>query len=529
MSNDFSEYKDLFVQTSRQNLQLLNDSMLVLEKNAADPNAIADIFRAAHSLKGECAAMEYKQTAYLCHAIEDSFSEIKNGQAQVTPELADLLFRCFDAIQASINNVEQHGIESDDLAPVIDEIKRLTGVQTVGIGKTAQPQPVTPATESTLESTSVKASAVTERSNPKIKTIPVRVDQLDAMMDLVEELVVDRLVLKRLVHKLDSKELREYYERAGRTSDTLQFQVMKIRAVPIKLVFDHFPRTVRDLARTVNKKIELIIEGQDLELDRMIVERLDEPLTHLIRNAADHGLGGSGTIRLSARREQDYAVVEVTDDGGGIDWQALAAKAGVATTDPEKLTELLFSGVSTAEQVTEISGRGVGLGSVKKGVEDFGGWIAVISEAGKGTTFRIGLPLTLSVIQALVVKVGGQHYGIPATVIDRSVKIPASQYKTIAGQQVFVLDGIDIPLMVLSQKFGLPESTVPVNPSRRDLAVIVNVGKERIALVVDAIVEASQVIVKPVPDVLKSNRIFGGTTILGNGKSALLLNPQGLL
>ncbi len=517
--NEFSEYKDLFVQTSRENLQLLNDSLLTLEKNAADANAIADTFRAAHSLKGESAAMEYKQTAYLCHTIEDAFAEIKKGRAEVTPELADLLFRCFDAIGASIDSVEQRGVESDTLASITDEIKSLTGVKTEGIGKTL-PDPQ--ATDPTVQ----PALAAPER--PKIKTVPVRVDQLDAMMDLVEELVIDRLVLKRIARKLDNRELLDYYEKAGRTSDSLQFQVMKIRAVPIKLVFDHFPRTVRDLARTVDKQIELIIEGQDLELDRTIVERLDEPLTHLIRNAADHGLGASGTIRLSAKREQDYAIVEVADNGSGINWEALAAKAGVTTTDPEELTKLLFSGLSTAEKVTEISGRGVGLGSVKKDVEDFGGWVAVISETGKGTTFRIGLPLTLSVIQALIVMVDGQHYGIPAAAVDRSVRIASSQCIKIAGQEVFVLDGIEIPLLWLRKRFGV-EAASPASPPKQYLAVIVTVGQERVALIVDAVVGAHQIIVKPVPAVLKTNRAFSGATILGNGKSALLLNLQGLV
>jgi two-component system chemotaxis sensor kinase CheA len=207
----------------------------------------------------------------------------------------------------------------------------------------------------------------------------------------------------------------------------------------------------------------------------------------------------------------------------------LAAKAGTTTTDPEKLKELLFSGISTAENVTEISGRGVGLGAVKKDVEAVGGAVAVISEPGQGTTFQITLPLSLSVIQALVVRVDGQHYGIPASVVDRSIKIPVSQYKKIAGQEVFVLDGAEIPLLALRQKFGLQDENVPYAPAIDNLAVIVTAGEERIGLVVDAIIEASQVIVKPVPAILKNNRAFGGTTILGNGKSALLINPQGLL
>ena len=378
MGMDLSEYKDLFLEASRENLRLLNDSLLVLEKNSTDATAIADIFRAAHSLKGESAAMEYNQTAYLCHVVEDAFAAIRDGHAQATPELADMLFRCFDAIGASLNNIEQHDAETENLPAISEELKKLTGVQTEGVGKTApKDQPATPPAVTTPTATSEPIP--TEKL--KIKTLPVRVDQLDAMMSLIEELVVDRLVLKQLVHELNNKQLRAYYEKAGRTSDSLQFQVMKIRAVPIKMVFDHFPRTVRDLARTLNKQIELVVEGQDLELDRTIVERLDEPLTHLIRNAADHGLGATGgTITLKAQREQDYAVIEVTDNGDGVNWKALAAKAGIPTTDPEKLKELLFSGISTAEKVTEISGRGVGLGAVKKDVQDFCAVVGILNK-----------------------------------------------------------------------------------------------------------------------------------------------------
>jgi two-component system chemotaxis sensor kinase CheA len=248
--------------------------------------------------------------------IEDAYAEIKEGKAKVTPELADMLFRCFDALGASFNTIEKDDAEAATLTGIAQELKNLTGVQTSGVGKTVRdsqqpnaPDAATPALAPATQADNTEEAALIAEQL-KINTLPVHVDDLDTMMSLIEELVVDRLVLKDLVQELDSKKLRNYYEKAGRTSDALQFQVMKIRAVPVKLVFDHFPRTVRDLARTLNKHIELVVEGQDLALDRTIVERLDEPLTHLIRNAADHGLGADGgTIRLSARREQDYALI----------------------------------------------------------------------------------------------------------------------------------------------------------------------------------------------------------------------------
>jgi len=549
MDSGLSEYKDLFVETGKEYLKSLNDALLVLEKDPADKDAIGTIFRNAHSLKGQSAAMGYEKTGFLCHAVEDVFFEIKEGHMKTTPELADLLFTAFDELDKSVAHIDETG-EEIDLSAQAEALKKLTGVKTTGADKSVrEPEaaPVAaepaagPAAESAAEEpVATKEPAVEEPTPPaaeaaptnqpaiKIKTIPVKTEQLDEMLSLLEELMVYRLVLKQLVHESGNIKLENYMDQTKKIISALQFQIMSVRAVPVKMVFDHFPRAVRDLAREENKEIELVVEGEDLELDRTIVERLDEPLTHLIRNAASHGIDKSGVIRLSARREKDYAVVEVADNGLGVDWEAVAKKAKVETRDPAELKKLLFSGISTSQTVTQVSGRGVGLEVVKKTIEEFGGSIDVSSETGHGTTFIVRLPLTLAVMKALLVRVSQERYAITTSSVDRTVKVPIEHIQKSGGQEVFILEQAEIPLIRLVQK--LHPSDVPDETQTQDiLVVIVTIGDERVGLVVDDIIEASEIIIKPVPAILRGNAAFAGATILGDGQSALILNPQGLL
>ncbi len=552
MDSGLAQYKDLFVQTGKEYLGALGDALLKLEKAPDDKAVIGEIFRNAHSLKGQSAAMGFEKTGYLCHAVEDVFFEIKEGRMKATPELADLLFTAFDQLGDSIAHIEADGAEID-LSSQAEALKQLTGITTKGSGKSdraagkppaskpavkpaatpaatpaAKPAPSKPATpEPPAVATPGKPDAAAPAA-PKIKTIPVKAEQLDQMMNLLEELIIHRLALRRLLREFDDPELIEHQDQIDKATSALQYQIMSIRAVPVKMVFDHFPRAVRDLAREEGKQIELIIQGDDLELDRTIVERLDEPLTHIIRNAASHGIDKIGTLWLVARREKDYAVVEVSDNGLGVDWAAVAKKTGVSPTDRSALKKALFSGISTAKAVTQVSGRGVGLEVVKKTIEEFGGTIDVASETGHGTKFTIRLPLTLAIAKALLVRVQNERYAIPAASIDRSLKLAAAQVKRTAGQEAFQLEQTEIPLLRLSQAFQLDPQTVDSAPTDL-LVVVITTGEDRVGLVVDEILEVSEMIIKPVPALLKGNKAFAGATILSDGQSALILNPGGLL
>jgi two-component system chemotaxis sensor kinase CheA len=537
--DDLSQYQELYLQTGKEYVQSLNASLLLLEKNSADKAAIEEVFRSAHSLKSQSAAMGYQSTGYLCHVIEDVFYEVKNDRLKMSPELADHLFKALDGLSVSLARIEKENQEAD-LSGLAEALKRFAGVATAGAGKTehntdqtATSSPPAAIVESPAKppvAAPVTALSPNEAPKAAIATIAVKVEVLDQMMNLLESLLVEQLKLKRLS---DQADLKDYINASEKILASLQYQIMKARAVPVSVVFDHFPRAVRDLARAENKQIELVITGGDLELDRTIVDRLDEPLIHLLRNAVSHGIKDKGTITLAASRQKDYAQISVADNGRGIDWPKVAEKAGLppGETDPHALKEALFSGISTSSAVTQISGRGVGLTVIKKMVDNFGGSIDVMSQPGQGTTLIIKLPLTLAIAKALIVTVNHKYFAIPTLVIDRLVTLPAASVKKIADQEAFVLGETEIPLVRLGARLApLAAKPLAITNDTKDLIVVV-VGDsgEKVGLVVDDVRDTTDIVIKPVPESLKSVPGFSGVTILGNGQTALILNPQELI
>jgi two-component system chemotaxis sensor kinase CheA len=462
-SDEVAQYKDLFVTTAKKYLETLNTELLKLEKEPTSKEAINEIFRAAHSLKGQSAAMGFKETGYLCHVVEDVFYEIKENGKKVDPNLADLLFASLDALTASVHKIEAEGVEQGN-ETLIEELKKAAGVATIGAGKTehlqtSEEQATTPLAEAATPAPKVEIKKNTTAEPPKpeyketepiklsIKTIPVKVEQLDNIVGSLEELMVDRLTMQTLLKDLDDPLLSQAQDKLDKIIEVIRFQIMKIRTVPLSMVFDHFPRTVRDIGRMLNKEIELKIEGGDLELDRTIVERLDEPLTHLVRNAADHGIGSKGIITISARADRDFAVVEVKDNGEGINWEAVAKKSGVASNDQIGLRKALFSGISTASEVSMISGRGVGLEVVKRTIEEFGGSIDIVTAKGQGTTFILKLPLMVSVVRTLIVHIGSQDYALVAAGVEISLRMSDIEIINSAGQEAFRYKDQEIPVV----------------------------------------------------------------------------------
>lgn len=520
--NDLSQYQDLYIQTGKEYIQNLNASLLKLEKDNTDKPAIEEVFRSAHSLKSQSAAMGYQSTGYLCHVIEDVFYEIKNGRLLLSPELADYLFKALDGLDGSLRRIEKENKEAD-LANLANALKQFTGVSSAGVDKT----------DHSGQSAASVAPLPDPLSKAAIATIAVKVEVLDEIMNLIENLLIEQLKLKRIsLQTSEHADLNDCTNASEKILASLQYQIMKARAVPVSLVFNHFPRAVRDLARAENKQIELVIIGGDLELDRTIVERLDEPLTHLLRNAVSHGIKNKGIITLSATRQKDYAQITVADDGQGINWQQVAKKAGLPEGEANQhaLKEALFSGISTSQTVTQISGRGVGLTVIKKMVDNFGGSIDIMSEPGRGTTFTIKLPLTLAIAKALIILVGEKYFAIPVLAIDRLVSVPAASVKKIADQEAFVLGDTEIPLIRLAAKL-LPLGNRPVEttPSSTLMVVVVGGTSEKVGLVVDTLCSTTDIVIKPVPDVLRGVPGFTGVTILGDGKTALIINPQELI
>ncbi len=389
------------------------------------------------------------------------------------------------------------------------------------------------------------------------KTVRISVERLDTLMDLVGELVTDRT---RLIQT--EKQLREQYGKSenisglnttishlGQIIDQLQGEVMHARMLPISQLFDKFPRQVRDLARDLNKQIDFIIEGEATELDRSLIEAVSDPLVHLLRNAIDHGLESpqdrqragkseTGTLRLTAAHAESQIIITVQDDGRGIDPQRTrraAVSRGVMTSEEaarlsnDEAVALIFRpGFSTAEKVTGISGRGVGLDVVQTNISRMGGTVMVESELGQGSTFRIALPLTLAIVQTMIVSIGEDVYAIPLTNIIESLDLSRIKIHTVKNIPAINWRNEVLPLLYLHQFFHNPYAeSCPA--SRKPAVIAVTWGRLQAGLVVDKILGKQEIVVKPLGPVIGNILGISGCTILGNGRIALIIDVPGLI
>jgi len=383
-------------------------------------------------------------------------------------------------------------------------------------------------------------------------TIRVDVSRLDALMNLVGELVLGRNRLLRIAQQLSAKyeddelihALEETLDQVDFITTDLQMAVMKTRMVPIARVFNRFPRVVRDLARELKKEVKLIIEGEDTELDRSIVEEIGDPLVHLVRNAIDHGIEPpeereflgkprQGTLRLAAYHEGNHIVILVEDDGRGIDVEKIKKKAlerGLVTenelsrmSEKEILNLIFLPGFSTAEKVTDVSGRGVGMDVVKTNIEKLNGTIEINTELGKGTQIIIKIPLTLAIIQALLVKVADEIYAIPLVSVVEAVKISQEEVQTVEGKEIIILRDSVLPLVKLADVFDIPAEE-EVSP----YVVVLAIGERRFGLVVDSLIGQEEIVIKSLGNYLTNIEGISGATIMGDGRVTLIVDVAGL-
>lgn len=385
-----------------------------------------------------------------------------------------------------------------------------------------------------------------------LRTVRVDVERLDRLMNLVGELVVDRIRFQQLAQRLKSsgtadgiaEELAEAATHLGRVTSDLQAQVLKARMLPIEHLFSRFPRYVRDLAQRAGKRVEVVLEGKDTELDRSVIEQVGGPLMHLVRNAVDHGIEPpaereqlgkpqTGRLRLAAAQEEEGIVVVVEDDGRGIDTQRVRQKAvalglvsaeAAARLSEEEAVELIFHpGLSTAQQVTEVSGRGVGMDAVRAGVQALGGSVEVHTQPGRGTTFVLRLPLTLAIVRALLVSCGGERYAIPLAGVQEIVEVAAERVHRVGSYRAILLRGSVLPVVSVHEVLELPA------PEQGDrMLCVVTGGRRRVGLWVDQVLGEGEVVVKPLGGYLGQVPGVAGATILGDGRVALILEPAAL-
>lgn len=374
------------------------------------------------------------------------------------------------------------------------------------------------------------------------KTLRVDIDRLDNLMNLVSELIIIKTRLDGMDEKTEGQKRREAVEYLERITSSLHDAVMKVRMVPIENVFNRFPRVVRDLARELSKNITLIIEGAETELDRTVIDEIGDPLIHLIRNSADHGIEipeerfrkgkpAQGTIKLKAYHDGNNVVIEISDDGRGINLnnvlktaidKGLVDRERAKNLKESEIISFLFEpGFSTKDRVTDISGRGVGLDVVKTKIESLGGGIEINTVPDQGTTFLIRLPLTLAIIQALMVMVGEEKYAIPLSAIKETVIVASKDIKKVQKNEVTLLRGNVIPILRLGEMLDVESN----GSSEEDLTVvIVKKGERDIGLVVDSLIGQQEIVIKSLGNFLKNIKFIAGATILGDGKVALILD-----
>ena len=426
-----------------------------------------------------------------------------------------------DKVEEIINNIAE--IERVDVQLIDDKISIAT----------EQPH-----SEAIKESHVDNGEATKKQQHHTNQTIRVDLSKLDNFMNLVSELVIYRTRLEDLSDS-QSSEIKEPLEHVARITSDLQDLVLKIRMEPVNIVFNRFPRMIRDLSKELNKKMELEIYGEDTELDRTVVSELGEPLIHLIRNAADHGIESveerhtlgkpeEGLIKLSAHQEGNRVVITVSDDGKGIDPKAIrdsAERKGIDTKGlgEKDLIQLIFNqGFSTAKKVTNVSGRGVGMDVVKQKISSLGGSIEVISEINKGTSFVIKLPLTLSIIQALLVNIGKEIFAIPLGIIEKVVKIGKEEILKSHKSEVYIYRGRAIPVIRLNEKLSI-EST-----DENNHIIITLLGNQYYGLIVDGLLGQQEIVIKKLTGILKTRKEYLGATILGNGDIILILDVGNL-
>ena len=534
---DESDISDIlhqaFAEQSAEDFLAMEQALLNLESNPNDGESLRTVFRVCHTLKGDAQALGFERLAEIAHRLEDLLAGLRSGALQLSEGLVNLLLDALDVGRSmaadALAGTQRSGDAGSQLLTRIDQV--------LESGMDSNRPPLDPDPDGASHE-----PRVTSEAEP---TLRVKVALLDRLLNLAGEIAIGRGGLAtRLAsdERITAAEALAIHEELDPLVDELQEAVMEVRLVPIAPLFQQQKRLVRDTAVSEGKDISLRIDGDGAELDTTIVEHLRDPLAHMIRNAVAHGIedpaerkrvgkSPKAEVSLTAMREGSNVVVEVRDDGRGLDPDAIREKAvrnGLLeeqdVVSEQELHELIFeSGFSTAESTNRIAGRGVGMDVVRRNVEDVGGTVGVSSSSGQGTCFRIELPLTVAIIEALGVETAGEQYVIPLSVVVECLEISKDEVGTSVGG-VIDLRGRALPIVRLSQVLGLPDAS----PPRQHVVVIQHRG-ERAGIAVDVLHGESQAVVKPLDPVFREISGIAGTTIRSDGRVALILDAPTLL
>ena len=675
-----NQYMDMFLDESHEHLQSLNEGLLRLEENMEEIDAVNDIFRNAHTLKGMSATMGFAKIAELTHEMEDVLDLVRKSQLKLNEDIMDTLFKCLDSLEQMVDSVGNG--EAEDVVDVSDLVAKLSSiskgtpapaadgaaaaapaaassggdaaagatldlddidldvmkkakeagmnlfhikvtlmetcvlkaarsvmvmhaldevgdvlksippaedleqekfersfdvliatsgdaeamqnaVDTVSeiedvavtavdpdkVGKEAAPAPAAapaaaaPAAKAAPapKKEAGKPAAAPAKKQHQSQSVRVDIEKLDTLMNLMGELVINKVRLEQIGQTHRLSDLMETLEQMDRVTGDLQNIVMKVRMVPVSAVFNRFPRMVRDVSKELGKEINLTIEGEETELDRTVIDEIGDPIMHLLRNSLDHGVESpdkreakgkprTGEVGLIARHEGNNVVIMITDDGAGIDASKIRRKAvekgmisqseADSLDDADAVRLIFLPGFSTAEQITDISGRGVGMDVVRSKIEALSGHVDVETHIDEGSVFKIKLPLTLAIIQAMLVRVQEEMYAIPLTSIDSTINIEPSDIQTVQNKEVIVLRGEIIPIIRMEEALQVPHT----KDSDEHFVVVVHAGEAKAGIVVDNLIGQQEIVIKTLGNLFAGLKLFGGATVLGDGRVALILD-----
>ena len=493
----------VFIAEAEERLGRMEEALLAIEGSPDDPDLLGGIFRDAHTLKGNAVSLGFSAIADHAHALEDVLDRARQGGIVLGPDRVATLLGGVDALREALE-----GVAAGEGEPPRD------GARVVAPGVSAEQ-----------------------------RTLRVDIAKLDRLMDLASEIAIARGRVQQTLEAGAVSDALAAHRDSDRSFLDLQELILRARMVPVGPAFRAYARSVRDVAATHGKQARLVVEGDDVEVDTSIIEHLRDALTHMVRNALDHGIEAPalrrargkdpcGTVRLRAFRQAGNIVIELSDDGGGLDRARIAdrARAGgradsAARASDAELHRLIFEpGFSTAEHVTELSGRGVGMDVVRRNVEALRGSVAVASREGQGTTFTIRLPLTLAIIDGFGTVAGGETYVVPTEAVIECLELPRAAGGPAEGRGVINLRGEPLPCLRLRDHFALPG-----RGAERENVVVVRHEGGRAGLVVDGLLGERQTVIKPLGPLFRALPGIAGSAILGSGRVALILDVPGLL
>jgi len=590
--DNFSQDETLvreFLIESEELLQRMDQDMIALESSPKDPELLNRVFRAMHTIKGTSGFLGYEAVVRLSHRAEDVLNTVRRGDVTLGPRVANVLLAARDQIGKMLEDIRQGGLKEYSLEPLLAELQAvqtsseaplrlgeilvnqnvLEPTALAGILAEQASSPVSPklgnlivekglATPAEVGNAMADQQRVADTLAKSSGSQSMRVDvrKLDELVNLIGELVLERnrlvqinrdLVSGRISGEALDSALGLSTARLSFITEELQVAGLKTRMVPVDTVFRRFPRLVRDVAQSLQKEVELVLLGEDTELDKTMVELIGDPLVHLVRNCLDHGLelpdrrvaAGKprhGTIRMEARQEGDQIVISVSDDGAGIDPDRVARKAvekglvsaeRVGSLSQREILDFIFlPGFSTAEKTSDLSGRGVGMDVVRSNLKKLNGTIDLDSKLGVGTTVLLKLPLTLAILPVLLVRVAEETYALPLRTVLETASIQLGEIHSIEGREVLQLRNETVPLLRLAE---IIDARLDSRKDAGRRVVVLGIGDKKIALLVDELVGQESTVVKPLGSYLQGCATIAGATISGDGRVRLVLDPAALI